>query len=120
LCESSSGLNVVECEHFMAMNEMVFDALRQHEIFESSYLHNMDEHEHPNEEDQRFYNLLLEANKPLFKGVTDSKLSVCARLLASKSNWNVPDQCLDFVSKLFLDITPTRRNCQKIILMLRG
>ena len=35
------------------------------------------------------------------------------RLLACKSNWNVPDQCLDFITKIFLDITPTKEKLPK-------
>jgi len=34
----------------------------------------------------RFYNLLVEANEPIFEGVIESKLSLCIRLLAVKSN----------------------------------
>ncbi|XP_047165266.1 uncharacterized protein LOC124834592 [Vigna umbellata] len=43
--------------------------------------------------------------KPL-KGSTESKLSVCIRLMAGKSNWNVPIQVVDFYTKLMLDLTP--------------
>lgn len=32
----------------------------------------------------------------LFEGLSDSKLSMCVRLLSAKSNWNVHDQCLEF------------------------
>jgi len=80
LSSSVSDVPEGEDEHFMEMNDMVFDVLRQHATFESSNLNNMDEP--PNEEDRRFYNLLLEANKPLFEGATNSKLSIYVRLLA--------------------------------------
>jgi len=53
---------------------------------------------------------LLETNKSLFKGAINSKLSLCVRLLAYKSNWNVPDQCSDFITKILLDVTPTKKN----------
>ena len=52
-----------------------------------------------NEDTQRFYNLLVEANEPLYEGASDSKLSISTRLLACKSNWNVLDQWLEFISK---------------------
>ncbi|KAI5443990.1 hypothetical protein KIW84_012571 [Lathyrus oleraceus] len=35
---------------------------------------------------------------------------MCVRLLAAKSNWNVPDQCLEFFAKMILDATPTKDN----------
>ena len=53
----------------------------------------------------RFYNLLVEANEPLYEGASDSKLSIFMRLLACKSNWNVSNQCLEFISKMLLDVT---------------
>jgi len=49
---------------------------------------------------------LPEANQPVFKGVMESKLSVCIGLLACKSNWNVPNQALDCMAKLYLDLRP--------------
>jgi len=60
--------------------------------------------ESPNEFTQRFYNLLAEANEPVFEGVTESKLSICIRLLSFKSNWNIPNQALDNIAKLILDL----------------
>jgi len=95
---SNNGIDVVEGEHFMAMNDMVYDALRQHTTLQSSELNN--EEEPQNEEAQRFYNLLLEANKPLFEGASESKLSICVKLLTCKSNWNVSNKCLDFITKM--------------------
>ena len=50
-----------------------------------------DAEELPNENAQKFYQLLKEINIPLFEGSSDSRLSMCVRLLAAKSNWNVPD-----------------------------
>jgi len=40
--------------------------------------------------------------------VLNSKLSISVRLLACTSNWNVPDQCLDFIAKMLLDVTPIK------------
>ena len=39
------------------------------------------------------------------KGVRESKLFVCIKLLAFKSNWNIPNQALDQMAKLILDLT---------------
>ena len=52
-------------------------------------------------------------NKPLYEGASNSKLSISTRLLACKYNWNVPDQCLDFISKMLLDVTPIKAFAKK-------
>ena len=62
---------------------MVSDAHR-HALFEQQDDNHLEES--PNEASQRFYNVLANANQPVFEGVTESKLSVCIRLLACKSN----------------------------------
>ena len=94
---STSVEYVAPHEQFMLMQDMVCDALRQPQTLEAPNSNNMEEP--PNEDTQRFYNLLVEANEPLYEGSTESKLSISARLLACKSNWNVPDQCLEIFSK---------------------
>ncbi|XP_052734056.1 uncharacterized protein LOC128196612 [Vigna angularis] len=91
-------------EQVMTMEDMVHDALIQRQPFQASNSSNIEEA--PNEETQRFYNLLLEANTPLYQGASDSKLSMCVRLLACKSNWNIPNQCIDFFAKMLFDVTP--------------
>jgi len=67
----------------------------------------------PNESTQRYYNLLAEANQPLFEGARNSKLSVCVKLLSYKSNWNIPNQCLEAFTKLLLDLTPPNMSLPK-------
>ena len=54
-------------EQFMLMQEMVCDALRLPQTFE---VPNSNMEEPPNEDTQRFYNLLVEANEPLYEGAT--------------------------------------------------
>jgi len=66
-----------------------------------------------NEQTQIFYNLLLDVNTPLYERALDSKLLMCVRLLACKLNWNVPDQCLEFISKMPFDVAPTNSNLPK-------
>jgi uncharacterized protein YggL (DUF469 family) len=61
--------------------------------------------EQPNDEVQRFFDLLKETNKPLFEGCLDSKLTVCIRLLGLKSQGLVPELIMDLITKLMLDIT---------------
>ncbi|WVZ15584.1 hypothetical protein V8G54_013150 [Vigna mungo] len=98
-------------EQVMTMENMVYDALMQTQPFQASNSSNMEEA--PNEETQRFYKLLLEANTPLYEGALDSTLSMCVRLLACKSNWNVPNQFLYFFAKMLLDATPIKSGLPK-------
>ena len=86
---SSSVADVAQVEQFVLMQEMVCDALRQPETFEAPNSNNMEEP--PNEDTRRFYILFVVANKPLYKGASDSKLSIFVRLIACKSNWNILD-----------------------------
>jgi len=89
----------------------VYDAFGLNEAFEPSNFNNREEP--PNEEAQRFYDLLLEDNERLFEGVVDSKLPMCVKLLACKSNWNVPNQCLDFITTMLLEATPIKKGLPK-------
>jgi len=78
---SSSGINADDNEQFNVMNDMVVDALG----VELSYNDDVEDEqgeEPPNEQAQRFYQLLSECNVPLFEECTQSKLSMCVRLLA--------------------------------------
>ena len=68
---STSAEYVAQPEQFMLMQDMVCDALRQPQTFEAPNSNNMEEP--PNKDTQRFYNLLVEANEPLYEGVIDSK-----------------------------------------------
>ncbi|XP_004488903.1 uncharacterized protein [Cicer arietinum] len=69
--------------------------------------------EPPNEDAQDFYDLLTAANKPLYEGASDSKLSICVKLLACKSNWNVPQKCLDFFATMLVDVCPFKDSLPK-------
>lgn len=71
---------------------MVSDALWVNVTYDK--LQDFDADELLNEKTQKFYQLFKEINIPLFKGFSESRLSMCVRLLAGKSNWNVPNQCL--------------------------
>jgi len=93
------------------MEEMVNNVLCQFQSNQQPNDTNLEEC--PNESTQRFYNLLAKANQPLFEGERDSKLSVCVRLLSYKSNWNIPNQCLEAFTKLLLDLTPPNMSLPK-------
>ncbi|GAU28493.1 hypothetical protein TSUD_294960 [Trifolium subterraneum] len=87
----SSGAQT-ECGNFGRMQEMVGDALGVNMsnigVSEGEII--------PNDKALKFYAMMEEVNKPLFEVASDSKLSMCVRLLAAKSNWNVPEDCLEF------------------------
>ncbi|WVZ22184.1 hypothetical protein V8G54_000728 [Vigna mungo] len=68
----------MESEQFMMMEDMVHDALMQREPCQASNSSNVEEA--LNEETQRFFNFLLEANMPLYEGASNSKLSMFNKL----------------------------------------
>ncbi|XP_045801466.1 uncharacterized protein LOC123895249 [Trifolium pratense] len=88
---------------FNMMNNMISDGLGYNVVneFEDDY----EGDEEPNAEAQRFFDLLKETNVPLFEGSTDSKLTVCVRLLGLKSQYLVPELAMDLIAKLVLDTT---------------
>ena len=108
---SSNCVDTGYGEQIELMQDMVCDALGVNVSFEEPQYDDTDEL--PNETAQRFYNLLLETNKPLFEGSADSKLSMCVRLLALKSNCGATDVCLDLVTKMMLDSSPIRDGLPK-------
>ncbi|BAT88553.1 hypothetical protein VIGAN_05208100, partial [Vigna angularis var. angularis] len=112
--QQASGLNNAlhthELDQLMYMQEMVDNAICQHSEQEAE--DSLDE-ESSNETTQRFYNLLADLNKPVFDGSSESKLSVCIKLMACKSNWNIPNQAIDFISKLILELTPVNNSLSK-------
>ena len=65
LHSSSTGAHTSETDQFMYMQEMVNDALNRHASFEQQDNSHLEES--PNEATQRVYNLLAEANQPIFK-----------------------------------------------------
>ncbi len=104
--------NYQHYDPFNEMNSMITNALGYnvpiympndvHEPEEDDY--DGDQVERPNEEAQRFYDLLQETNKPLFEGSLDSKLTVCIRLIGMKCR-QVPEDTMDLITKLMLDVT---------------
>lgn len=100
------GIDYYNYQHFEAMNDMISDAVGVNLSFNEDQYDDTDGL--PNEEAQRFYGLLKETNKPLFEGSSNSKLSMCIRLLGLKSQFHVPDLALDLMTKMMLDATPVR------------
>ena len=98
---SSSDVQMPDMDQFHSMQEMINNVIWHPGTIEQEEADNTEEP--PNAETQRFYNLLADANRPLFEGSLESKLSICVRLLACKSNWNAPDQLLEFVTRMLVD-----------------
>ncbi|KAK2445148.1 hypothetical protein QL285_016112 [Trifolium repens] len=110
---STSGMHEEYVEQFNLIDDMVGDALGVNMDYGEDEDDDVFEEQVPNEKAQKFYEMLREMNTPLFEGASDSTLSMCVRLLAAKSNWNVPDMCLEFVTKMMLDVTPVKDNMPK-------
>lgn len=95
-------------EQFNLIDEMVGDAFQVNVTYDEP--EDFDGEELPNEEAHKVYQLLKKMNTQLFEGSLDLKLSMCVRLLAAKSNQNVPNQSLKFFAKMMLNTTPTKDN----------
>ena len=76
----SSDVNSDEDDQFEMMEHIVTDVFRP--IFDQT----SHEDEEPNPECRRFYNMLMDANKPIYEGCSESTLSLLVRLLAARSN----------------------------------
>ncbi|PNX83399.1 hypothetical protein L195_g039441, partial [Trifolium pratense] len=108
---SSSSAPIVAAQNyqqyypFNEMNDMISDALGFN-VVNNGLGDEYEGDELPNAEAQRFFNLLKETNEPLFEGSTDSKLTVCVRLIGLKSQYLVSELAMDLIAKLVLDTTP--------------
>ena len=60
----------------------------------------------PNEEAQKFYQLLKSASSPLWEGSAHSELSLAVRLMSIKSDWNVQQNCMDAMIQLMSEVSP--------------
>ena len=74
----------------------------------------------PNVEVKRFYDLLNNANQPLYEGTFESKLSVCVGHVACKSNWNAPKGVLISLQVCFLMCHPKKMFWPQIIIMQKS
>ncbi|XP_045824924.1 uncharacterized protein LOC123917287 [Trifolium pratense] len=106
---SSTGpaIPVAQNYPFNEMNDMATDALGIN-LANNGLGDEYEAYELPNDEAQRFFNLLEETNKTLFDGSEDShsKLTMCVRLLGIKSQFLVPELAMDEMIKMMLDATP--------------
>ncbi|CAK8532567.1 unnamed protein product [Lathyrus sativus] len=89
------------------------DNVDEYEV-DREHVNKEDNHEEPpNKEAQEFYDLLTSANQPLYEGASESKLSVCLKLMACKTNWNVPQKCIDFFANMLLEVCPSKDSLPK-------
>jgi len=104
---STSYENMNYGVNFGSDTEMVYDAYTQVADITTHYEHvksqEMNEGEPLNAEAQKFYDMLVSANEPIYNGATEYRLSVAIRLLASRTNWHTTEKCLDYFIQLMLD-----------------
>lgn len=67
----------------------------------------------PNDEAKRFYEELTEAIRPLYKGSTNSKLSVAVRLLSIKSDYSISQAGMDSIIGIMNELNPSKLNLPK-------
>jgi len=100
----------MNCGHqFVSVTEMVYDAYMQTcnlmHVEVNTGNENLYE-EPPNDEAQRFYEMLAGANEPIYEGAIKSRLTIAIRLLVARINWHVPKKCLDHFIQMLLDVAP--------------
>lgn len=77
---------------------------------ETSFDENMEEE--PNDEAKRFYNILDAAKHPIYDGCKEglSQLSLAARLMSLKTDYNLPQNCMDSISQMMQEYLPQGNN----------
>ena len=87
--------------------EMVSDAFGN---TESGFDQNMEEE--PNADAKRFYDILDAAKHPIYGGCKPglSQLSLATRLMSVKTDYNLPQNCMDAISQVLQDYLPEGNN----------
>jgi hypothetical protein len=67
--------------------------------------------EPPDPEFQRFYDMLMAANHPIYEGCSESTLSLLVKLLVVRSNLKVPKKCVDYFAQNAHRCSPFKRAC---------
>ena len=57
--------------------------------------------------------MLIAANQPIYEGCSESMLSVSVKLLAARSNWHIPQKCVDYFAQLLMAVSPSTNNIPK-------
>ncbi|XP_010558885.1 PREDICTED: zinc finger protein ZAT5-like [Tarenaya hassleriana] len=81
---------------------MVFDAFPN--VGQPSY----GEEEEPNSEAKRFYEILNTSSTPIYEGCSEglSRLSLSSQLMNMKTDYNIPEKCIDGFSQMFKQYLP--------------
>ncbi|CAA7013526.1 unnamed protein product [Microthlaspi erraticum] len=68
--------------------------------------------EEPNPEAKKFYDILDAAEQPIYEGCKEglSKLSLAARLMSLKTDFNLSQKCMDSIAKMMQDYLPEGHN----------
>ncbi|CAA7038848.1 unnamed protein product [Microthlaspi erraticum] len=74
------------------------------------FVENMEEE--PNAEAKKFFHILDAAKNPIYDGCKDglSQLSLAARLMSLKTDYNLPQNCMDSISHMVQDFLPQGNN----------
>ncbi|CAJ2636394.1 unnamed protein product, partial [Trifolium pratense] len=115
--DTMGGLNSIGHVHhenqFIAMNQMVYDALRPYgevpPVNANTGNETLVEDELPNDDAKQFYDKLISTNKPIYEGATQSILSISVQLLAIRSNWHVPQKGIDFVAQMLKSVCQVQK-----------
>lgn len=100
---SSSGLDS------NPYTDMIMDAFGpQFEGLNEESFQNLEEEPHP--EAKKFFDMLLNAQKPLYDGCKESLLSVASRVTNLKCEYNIPHRAVDGFTSLMRDICPDKSN----------
>ena len=108
--EPSSTYNASRGGHIQPTQMLLCDAFRTNTedelMFGPSGSHEPTHTENPNPEASKFFRELTIANTPLYEGATESRLSISVKLLAARSNWHVPQKCIDYFAQMLVDVAP--------------
>ena len=71
--------------------------------------------EEPNNEARRFFEMLEMANQPLYEGCQEghSRLSLASRMMNTKTDYNVPEGCMDSFCDTMREYLPQPNNAPK-------
>ncbi|XP_048498370.2 uncharacterized protein LOC104900813 [Beta vulgaris subsp. vulgaris] len=85
--------------------DMIVDALGHNEENPNNEQINNVEEE-PNDEAEKFFELLKAADSPLYEGSKVSVLEISSRIISLKCEYNLPHRCVDGFASLFNEVIP--------------
>lgn len=96
---------------------MVSDAF---DFTESGFDQNMDEE--PNADAKKFYDILEAAKHPIYDECKEglSQFSLAARFMSLKTDYNLPQNCMDSICEIMKEYLPDGNNALKIKKLMRS